>query len=140
MSARDGTVIWCQECGGPWGVLGEGREADLIAAFDVWWGERCVDEFWPEVRDVPPPHDDLPTPRVYRVFWVTEADVRWLTDMGHDLEIAGSGCWNVYHRGCVPEWWVARRLRLMTGWDCCMGLPIPDIERGPDGAEVTDRG
>lgn len=36
----DGLVVYCQECGRPWGVLGEGRHDDLLAAFDVWWAEH----------------------------------------------------------------------------------------------------
>lgn len=128
----DGMVIYCQECGGPWGVLGPDREADLIDAFDVWWAERCVKMTFPNVVTIPPPHDDLPAPATRQVFWMAEGDGRWLVNIGHEPEVGDLPCWNVYHRGCAPEWWLDGRTRPATTWDCCSGLPIPEDADWPE--------
>lgn len=115
-------MIFCQECGRPWGVQATGPEAieGLRAAFMDQWVER-----WQDSADDPrwtpePPMPDLPEPSEVKCFWITEASARWLSDyVGHEPEIGVPPCWNEYDQGSVPAWWVKGRLRPFTRWDCC---------------------
>jgi len=115
-------VVYCQECGNPWGVMAVGEVADaaLRDAFMEMWTER-----WQESSDDPRwtpelPDPNLPLPSEVECFWMTEADGAWLCDyIGHEPEVGDLPCWNEYHRGAVPVWWVRRRLRTFTRWDCC---------------------
>ena len=121
---RVGDVIFCEECGKPWGARGHGQADALVDAYHQWWADRWDDDTrgTPHAGDPVPPTGVIQPPENTHAVFVTEASARWLDEIGIDVGVE-AGCWYRHPDHDLPAWWAEPRLQPFTSWDCCS---LPD--------------
>lgn len=117
-------VIFCMECGRPWGViLGRGElpteetqrlaqgalEKALVELFKEWGGEVRVDNLEVDVKAEPE-----------EVVFVTEALASFASEHCGSEMIGEVPAWYVIDDIDIPDWLLKQRSRRWAyKWDCC---------------------